>query len=138
MKIKKYSVILGSLQFFIAAAAVPSGILYIIDPSGSKMGTSTEMLTKSPFSTFLIPGLFLFLINGLANAAAGILSFRKNQCSGIGGIVLGLILCLWIIFQVKCIGLNSFLQPLFLFIGIIEALTGWIVFRSKDKLIRIN
>lgn len=135
---KKYYIILGAIQIFTAAGAIPAGILYLLDPSGSKMGTSTDMLTNSPFSTFLVPGLFLLLINGVGNAAGGILSFAKKPYSGIVGVVLGLTLCLWIVFQVKWIGFNSFLQPLFLLIGIIEAFTGWVIVKSKSNIIRFN
>lgn len=128
---KKYSIILGSTQLFIAAGAIPAGLLYLIDPSGSKMGTPTEMLVNSPFSTFLIPGLFLLIINGFANVAGAVMSFKKNPYAGIVGIALGLTLCVWIIFQIKWIGFNSFLQPLFLLIGIFEAVTGLIIIKLK-------
>lgn len=130
-KFKKYFILLGSLQVFVAAGAIPAGVLLLADSSGAKLGMSPDILNKSPFSTFLIPGLFLLLIIGITNVAGAILSFRKNKYSGITGIVLGLILCLWIIFQVKWIGFNSFLQPLFLLIGFFEAFAGWKILKLK-------
>ena len=51
---------LGILQIFIGIGAVPPGIEMIADPSGSSFGMSVDMLINSPFSGFLIPGIFVF------------------------------------------------------------------------------
>lgn len=41
------------------------GILMLIDPSGSLLGMQTSWLGKAPFANYFIPGLILFLCNGL-------------------------------------------------------------------------
>jgi hypothetical protein len=60
IKDKRLIIWLGILQAFIGVGAVPAGILMIINPSGSDMGMTVEMLVNSPFPNFLIPGIFLF------------------------------------------------------------------------------
>jgi hypothetical protein len=130
---KKYFIILGSVQIFIALGAIPAGIGFLMDTTGTAMGNSVDMLANSPLRSFLIPALFLVIVHGLGNVTGAILSFRKNSFSGIAGFSLGVILMLWIIIQVLWIGLSSFMQPLFFFIGIIEALLGWIIFINHKR-----
>jgi hypothetical protein len=129
---KRYFYILGSLQALTAIGAIPAGLGYLLDTSGNGMGVTTELLEKSPFSSFLIPGLFLLFINGIGNAAGAYLSFTKKKLAGEAGIILGVILSLWIIFQVMWITLSSILQPLFLIIGITDVFLGFRIKRFPD------
>ena len=117
---KKLYYILGTLQAVTAIGAIPAGIGYLTDTSGQGMGTSTEILANSPLKSFLLPGLFLLIINGLANLGGSVLSFIRNRYAGHTGLVLGILLSLWIIIQVAWISMTSFLQPLFLVIGLIN------------------
>ena len=127
---KKYFIFLGGWQVFIALGAIPAGFLFLLDTSGALMGTSPAMLAHSPFSSFLIPGLFLLVVNGLGNAAAAVLSFKRKSQAAMAGLFLGVVLCLWIVIQVYMIGFISFLQPLMFAVGAFEAVTGWILNRK--------
>jgi len=129
---KKFFYILGSLQALTALGAIPAGLGYLLDTTGKGMGVTIELLEKSPFKSFLIPGLFLLLVNGFGNAAGAYLSFKKKKLAGNAGLILGIILSLWIIIQVMWITLSSFLQPLFLFIGIAEIILGLRILRTKS------
>lgn len=113
--------------------AIPAGLIYILDTSGTRMGQSPALLENSPFTTFLIPGLFLLLVNGFGNVAGAIFSFTEKKIAGELGLCLGVILILWIIIQIILIGLISFMQPLMLFIGIIESGLGWYIIRSGNN-----
>lgn len=126
---KKYFYILGSLQAFTATGAIPAGIGYLTDITGRGMGASPELLANSPLDSFLLPGLFLLLVNGLANVAAAWLSFSRNRWAGHAGMLLGTALALWIIIQVAWISLSSLLQPLFLVIGLVNAFLGWMIMK---------
>ena len=117
---KKLYYILGSLQTFTAIGAIPAGIGYLMDTSGQGMGASTELLANSPLNSFLLPGLFLLFVNGLAHLVGAYLSFTRNRYAGHAGLILGILLTLWIIIQVAWISLSSVLQPLFLIIGLIN------------------
>ncbi len=57
--------ILTILVFFQAISGLAGGIGLIISPSGESIGMPISMLNNSPFSSFLIPGLFLFVILGI-------------------------------------------------------------------------
>jgi hypothetical protein len=124
---KKYFILLGIIEAFIALGAIPAGYGFLSDTTGITMGNSVAMLEKSPLKSFLVPGLFLVIVHGFGNIFGAILAFRKKHSAGITGAVLGIILIFWILIQVYWIGLSSFMQPLFLGIGIAEAALGWFV-----------
>jgi hypothetical protein len=128
---KKYYIILGILQAFTALGAIPAGLGYLLDTSGKGMGVTTQLLENSPFKSFLIPGLFLLIVNGISNAAGSYLSFKRNKYAGSVGLILGGLLTLWIIIQVTWITLSSFLQPLFFFIGVTNVYLGWRIMKHN-------
>ena len=129
--IKKWFVVLGILQLFVAIGAIPAGYLFLSAPDGSKMGMTIEMLAGSPFKDFIIPGLFLLIINGIFNVACSVLSFKKYKYSPVLGIFLGISLIIWVTVQVYSIGLTHFLQPTYFVIGIIELLLSLYIYKSK-------
>ncbi len=128
---KKYFIILGVLQVITAIGAIPAGIGYLIDTTGAAMGVTVEMLANSPLTSFLIPGLFLVLVHGLGNIVLAIVNFRKMPVAGISSLGMGIVLCMWIIIQVYWIGLGSFLQPLFLAVGLAEIVLGTLIWKAK-------
>jgi len=128
---KKFYYILGALQAFTAMGAIPAGILYLMDTSGESMGTSVEMLSGSPLKSYLLPGLFLFLINGVSNLTGAYLSFTRRKYAGYAGLILGILLSLWIIIQLAWISLTSFLQPLFLIIGLVNIYLGFKILKTN-------
>ena len=65
MKRSATSYILLFLIFFQIISAVPAGFILIGDSSGANLGFTLELLKHSPFSNFMIPGLFLFIVLGL-------------------------------------------------------------------------
>lgn len=122
---------LGILQILIALGALPAGFVMIKDPSGTAIQMTTELLVNSPFPTFLIPGLFLFIVNGLGNVLGAILSFRKKKRTGELAFMLGVLMMLWIGFQVYWIGYGSILQPIYFLVGMVETLIGYLLIRQK-------
>jgi hypothetical protein len=122
---KRVANILGIVQVFIAVGAIPAGLSMIINPDGSDIGLPIDLLSNSPFQNFLIPGLFLFIVNGLFTAIGAFLSFTRNKYAGISGMGLGFILMLWISIQVYFIGLTHLLQPTYFLIGLVEMILGY-------------
>ncbi len=114
----------GILQSCIGLSAVPSGLLLVIRPDGSLMEMPVSILKGSPFGDYLVPGILLFLVMGLGNLAAAILSFRRRELAGFAGIFFGFALVIWIFMQVSMIGGGHWLQYLYFFLGIAEILLG--------------
>ena len=122
---RRAPLILGIIFVLVALGALPAGLAMILEPDGSGLKMTTGLLAGSPFKSFLIPGIFLFSVNGIMNIAGAILCFVKSRLAGYAGIILGVCLILWIIVQVFSVGLNHFLQPTYFIIGIIEVFLGW-------------
>ena len=122
---KSKTIYLGIIQTIVGIGAIPAGLAMILDPYGTNLGMSTEILLKSPFQNFFIPGLFLFIVNGLFSVIGAILSFTGNKYAGLNGLGLGLFLIIWICVQIYFIGLTHFLQPLYFVIGIIEIILSY-------------
>ena len=113
-------IVLGVLQLFVGISAIGGGAFLVVDPTGEAIGFSVDQLAGSPFHTFLIPGLFLAIVNGLGGVAGGIFTFARRRIAGVVGIALGGILMLWIVIQVIIIGLVAWLQPMIFGFGLIE------------------
>lgn len=130
---KKPGITLGIIQGLVAFSAIPAGILLIIQPDGSSIGLPLKLLEDSPFVDFLIPGLFLLIVNGIFNVAGAVISFKQKLYAGKIGVFLGLLLVLWILVQVYFTkGFIFFLQTLFLVVGLVEIIVA-IVLIKKQK-----
>ena len=124
---KSKSIVLGILQSIVAISAIPAGLSMVMKPDGSLLGMPLELLKNSPFTTFLIPGLLLLTINGLAQGFAAISSFKRFRFYKILSIILGIALVLWIVIQVYFINPIHFLQVIYFLIGIAEVLLSFIL-----------
>ena len=112
------------LQFFIGLGAVGGGALMIIAPDGRLLTMSVDMLKDSPFRNFLLPGLILFIVNGVGHLISGVLSVRRHALAGWAGIIFGLGLMIWIFVQVNMIGGGHWLQYTYFGLGLAELLLG--------------
>ncbi len=114
---------LGILQIFIGIGAVPAGIAMITDPSGSSLEMPAEMLINSPFSDFLIPGIFLLVANGIGSLLGGVASFLRYKFASEIAAVLGTFLIIWIVAQVWWMGIH-WLHFLYIIFGVVELVLG--------------
>jgi hypothetical protein len=62
-------ILLGCLAF-LGVSATFGGIVFVINPSGGLIGMPVSLLRFSPFHDFLIPGLILGVVFGIASFAA--------------------------------------------------------------------
>ena len=120
------------LQSLIGIGAVICGALLIIGPDGRYLQMPIDMLSKSPFRNFLIPGLILFLVNGVGNVVSAVLCFKMHRIAGFGGMFFGFGLIIWLFVQINMIGGGSWLQYLYFVLGILELLLG-IVMREFER-----
>ena len=124
---------IGALLLIVGIGAVAAGIELILKPNGSALGMSVELLEDSPFQSFLIPGIILFLINGLGSFLGAILSFKKHALSGKVTIVLGFAMIIWISAQIYWIGWINWMQTFFFLVGIIEVILGTFVRKGEAR-----
>ena len=128
---KRLVLVTGALQVLIGIGAVPAGLGFILDPSGSKIGMSPEMLAGSPFADFLVPGIVLFLVNGIGSLAGAVLTLRRHAIAGKAAMGLGAFLMAWIVVQVWVLGPPlHWLQILYFVLGVVEFGLGWQIERE--------
>ena len=117
---KKLSITLGIILLFVSIGALPAGYSMMVQPDGSDLDMTVDLLKGSPFSDFFIPGIFLFTVNGLSSLISAIFSFYRFKYSYMLGLGLGIAMIIWISVQVYSVGLNHILQPIYFVIGLIE------------------
>ena len=122
---RRLTIGLGALQVFIGLGAVAGGLGLALDPSGKNIGMPLEMLEGSPFTTFLIPGIVLFAVNGLGSLLGAVLTFARHRCSGEMAMVLGAFLVAWIVVQVYWVQGIHWLHWLYFILGLLEFTLGW-------------
>jgi hypothetical protein len=130
---KLSNIIATAIHLFTGLGALAGGYACIADPY-NPLGAPASMLEGSPFSSFLIPGLVLFILFGFGNLIQ-LLFIRKNVWwKSLGEGVLGGGMILWIVIQVAIIGSIVFLHIAFLAIGIIQAVIAarWAI---KDNIL---
>ena len=128
---RRLAIGLGILQVLIGIGAVPAGIAMISDRSGRSLGMPLEMLGNSPFADFLIPGVFLLVVNGIGSLLGGIASFNRHRFAGEIAAWLGTFLMVRIAAQVWWIGAH-WLHVLYFVLGLVELTLGLVFRRNPD------
>lgn len=134
---------------FTGAGGVYGGFSLIGAPDGSLLGMTTDILSRGPFRTFLIPGMILLLFNGLLPLFISWgLIFRPSwlwpeslnlycdkHWSWTFSLCYGFILIIWINVQIIMLEKTSLLQPLFALTGALISVVTLlpVVFRYYTK-----
>ena len=71
--------ILWFWMFFLALNGIMGGGMLMLKPDGSLLQMQPNWLDQTPFPNFFVPGLFLFLLNGIFPAATlwGLISKKQ-------------------------------------------------------------
>ncbi len=76
-------------------------------------------LHGSPFKSYFIPSLFLFIVLGGSCLYSSIVVFRNRKSAKTASVFTGILMLVWITIQVLMIGFVSMLQPVIFITGII-------------------
>ena len=118
---------------FLGLGAIGGGGALIISPTGTLLGMPLTMLEKSPFNSYLIPGIILFSVLGLipvmlifalikkpeSKLADRINFFRDMYWAWTYSIYIGFILIIWIQLQMVFIQGVHWLHTFYTFLAII-------------------
>ncbi|MFN8194673.1 MAG: hypothetical protein U0R80_10370 [Nocardioidaceae bacterium] len=88
------------------------------------MGMPQDWLDRTPFDSWLLPGIALIVTVALPQFAAAWLVLRRAPRAATVGILVGAALMLWILVQVAILRRYFFLQPVIAGFGIVEVLLG--------------
>jgi len=106
---------LGLLLAFSALNAFGGGYYGL---TGAR-GVPTEWLLGSPFDSYFIPSLFLFVVVGGSFLFASVAVLVRWSLAWVAAIAAGVIVLAWIGIQVALIGYVSWMQPATIIAGVV-------------------
>ncbi len=86
-------------------------------------------LAGTPFSTWLIPGVLLVLLNGVLPTVVAVGAMHETPWARWGHPLVGLVLTTWIVVQIAMIGHSHVLQTIFLAWGVVTLVMGLMALR---------
>ncbi|MFA7125500.1 MAG: hypothetical protein WC129_05660 [Sphaerochaetaceae bacterium] len=98
----------------------------------SPLGAPSSLLEGSPFTSYLIPGIVLFVFLGIGNCLGALIVFRNSWLKGFAEGILGFGLTVWIIVQVIVIDTIAFPHIVFFCIGVLQSASA-IILLLKEK-----
>lgn len=137
------------LHFFLAIGAIGGGGILIISPNGDMAQLPVSLLDGSPFQSYLIPGILLFVVFGIIPIiiALGLMKrwewqlaqtlniFKQQYWAWTFSLYIGFALIIWITIQVAIIKDLSILHFIYIFYGLlIQLITLLPYVQSKYKM----
>jgi hypothetical protein len=123
------------LLFFNAVSALFGGWALMSDPSGETLELPLRFLEHSPFENFLVPGIILFVTNGLFSLLFAVMALLRFMNYSWLVIFQGFILVVWLIIQI--IMIREFYAPLHILyfsIAMMLIASGWILARQDQAI----
>ena len=121
------------LLFIVSLNALAAGYSFIMEPSGTGLGITTEYLRPSAsFKDYFIPGIVLFAVNGVLSSLIAVLAIIKQKRYPLYFVVQGCIVIGWIAIQLTMV---TDFHPFHLIVAIMGAILIAIgsVLKPSDK-----
>ena len=107
--------------------------MLVLVPDGSLLGMPLALLNGTPFGSYLIPGLILFLFLGLGSLIA-LIAFRRHPVRFAGSVLVeGAALIVWVVTQVAMIGPLHIMQPVMFLLGLVLFRLGWRLWARQSR-----
>ena len=114
-----YAWIAAALEVFTGIFAVPVGWSFIQDPTGAALGIPQGWIEATIFGSYLIPGLYLLAINGVAMfGLAALTAVRHWVAPWLTG-TLGVGMIIWIAVEILVLPETMVLTWVFLAVGFV-------------------
>ena len=124
---KKFAI---TILLFDGITACLGGGLLMVKPDGSLLKLSVELLKHSPFNSFLIPGIVLFIFIGLLSLWVARLVIRNHHYAITSIFLEGCLLLGWIVIQVIMIQTINYLHLIFGSAGLLLIISALMVSRK--------
>ncbi|MBL7865554.1 MAG: hypothetical protein JNK10_11785 [Cyclobacteriaceae bacterium] len=121
--------IVNGLLLLNAVGALAGGLMLMIDPTGQLIQMPFHWIEKSFFDDYFIPGLILFLFNGVLSCLTIFMTVGHRQQYERWVQAQGIVLMLWIIVQVLLLQMIYFLHPIMFGVGALLFVCGTILHR---------
>ena len=99
--------ILMALIFFQGISGVFGGGALILDSSGAILQMPLSMLEGSPFETFFVPGIILFLVLGIFPLIIFSGLWKRESWAWSGALIVSIALIIWISVEIALVGYHS-------------------------------
>lgn len=129
---KTYKTLAFLLLIFNGTGAIYGGWNLMQYPDGSSLQLSPVFLLHSPFNSYFIPGVILFIANGVFSfLVIGLILFNSKIISRFIT-AQGIILTCWIIIQILMIHIVYFLHYILASAGLLLIFFGWRIGKTKN------
>jgi hypothetical protein len=114
------------LEIFLGIGALGGGGALLLGPRGEVIPLPTSALLGSPFETYLVPGLVLFLVLGIGPFGAAALAWRRHPLAPLAAAAVGAALLIWMAVEIAIVGYTNDppLQIFYIFLGAVIAALG--------------
>jgi hypothetical protein len=106
------------LEVVTAIGAIPVGLMFLADPTGQLVQVPQGWIEATVFGSYVIPGLYLLLVNGLGMLALAFLSIRRHRVAPWLTGTLGVGLVIWILVEIVLLPATMILTWVFLATGL--------------------
>jgi hypothetical protein len=121
------------LLFFNGASALYGGSALIYDPTGKSIELPLEWLHDTPFRNFLVPGIILFLVNGMGSVVAFLLVIKNSENQEWYVLAEGCLLTGWIITELILTRKYDPLQAVLGGVGLVLIALSLLQFKMKKS-----
>jgi hypothetical protein len=129
-----YTWIAVALEIFTAIGAIPVGVMFLADPTGKLVQVPQGWIEATVFKTYMIPGLYLLLVNGFGMLALAALSVRRHWVAPWLTGTLGVGLIIWILVEILVLPETMFLTWVFLATGVALGFVALFWLRATGQL----
>jgi len=88
---------------FLGISSVIGAVPMILDPDGTPWQMPQSLLDRSPFDSYLIPGIILLIANGALSLASLIAVVRRDPGYGWWVVLQGVVLAAWLVVEIAMI-----------------------------------
>jgi hypothetical protein len=115
---------------FLGLSGIAGGIGLIAQANGEPFTLPQSLLQHSPFHSYLIPGIILFVANGLLSLAVLWLTLRRHPGYGWWVTAQGCVLLGWLIVEIVMLRMAMWAHGLYGLVGLALIVVGMILTRE--------
>ena len=115
-----------ALLILLGLGGIGGGIPMLLDPSGTLMGLPPGLLEEVPIEDYLLPGCSLIVVMGIIPLCLAYGLWKGARWAWLGILGQGLVLVLWIYFQIALWGAPIAIQYVYLLWGIVLVVLAWL------------
>lgn len=119
------------LHFIVGAFGLMGGYAAISQPSGP-FGISPDVLKNGPFTSFLVPGLALFVIIGVGHLFTAVIVLRKRKLFPYVEGVMALVTIGWIVIQCWVMEEINGMHVSIFIIGAVQGLSALLILIKNE------